>query len=55
MEPYVPSMDWGAEFIPSMVWIVRAWAIAAVATLIVLFLLARFTIWGRQFWRVTGD
>lgn len=55
MEPYVPSMDWGAEFIPSMVWIVRAWAIAAVATLIVLFLLARFTIWGRQYWRVTGD
>jgi putative ATP-binding cassette transporter len=48
-------MDWGAEFIPSMVWIVRAWAIAAVATLIVLFLLARFTIWGRQYWRVTGD
>jgi putative ATP-binding cassette transporter len=55
VEPYVPSMDWGAEFIPSMVWIVRAWAIAAVATLIVLFLLARFTIWGRQYWRVTGD
>ena len=55
MEPYVPSMDWGAEFIPSMVWIVRAWAIAAVATLIVLVLLARFTIWGRQYWRVTGD
>ena len=55
MEPYKPSMDWGAEFIPSLVWILRAWAIAAVITLIVLFLLARFTLWGRQYWRVTGD
>jgi len=55
VEPYKPSMDWGAEFIPSLVWILRAWAIAAVVTLVVLFLLARFTLWGRQYWRVTGD
>ena len=55
MEPYTPSMDWGAEFVPSMIWILKAWAIAAVLTLVVLLLLGRFTVWGRQYWRVTGD
>ena len=55
MEPYKPSMDWGAEWVPSLLWILRAWAIAAVVALVVLFLLGRFTVWGRQYWRVTGD
>jgi len=55
VEPYKPSMDWGAELVPSLIWVLRAWAIAAVVTLIVLFLLGRFTVWGRQYWRVTGD
>ena len=54
MEPYEPSMDWGAELVPSLVWILRAWAIAAVLTMVVLFLLSRLTVWGRQYWRVTG-
>jgi putative ATP-binding cassette transporter len=48
-------MDWGHEIVPSLLWILRAWAIAAVVTLAVLFLLARFTVWGRQYWRITGD
>ena len=47
-------MDWGDELVPSLIWILRAWAIAAVVTLVVLFLLGRFTVWGRQYWRVTG-
>ncbi len=55
MEPYKSSMDWGSELVPSLLWILRAWAIAAVVTLIVLFLVGRFTVWGRQYWRVTGD
>lgn len=54
LEPYKPSMDWGHELIPSLLWILKAWAIAAVLTMIVLVLLARFTSWGRQYWRVTG-
>lgn len=54
MEPYKPSMDWGHELIPSLLWILKAWAIAAVLTMIVLVLMARFTSWGRQYWRVTG-
>jgi putative ATP-binding cassette transporter len=55
MEPYKPSLDWGHELIPSLLWILQYWAGAAVITLLVLFLLARFTVWGRQYWRITGD
>lgn len=55
MEPYKPSLDWGHELIPSLLWILKAWAIAAVLTMIVLVLMARFTSWGRQYWRVTGS
>ena len=55
MEPYVPSMDWSHELVPSLLWILKAWTIAAVVTLIVLVLLARFTLWGQQYWRITGD
>jgi vitamin B12/bleomycin/antimicrobial peptide transport system ATP-binding/permease protein len=55
MESFSPSLDWGNELITSLLWVARAWATAAVCTLVVLALLARFTVWGRQFWRVTGD
>ncbi len=55
MEPYKPSMDWGHELVPSLLWILKAWAISAALTMIVLVLLARFTVWGRQYWRITGD
>jgi putative ATP-binding cassette transporter len=55
LEPYTPSMDWGHELVPSLLWILKAWSISAVLTLIVLVLLARFTVWGRQYWRITGD
>jgi len=54
LEPYKPSLDWGNELVPSLLWILKAWAISAPLTLIVLVLLARFTVWGRQYWRVTG-
>jgi putative ATP-binding cassette transporter len=47
-------LDWGNELVPSLLWILKAWAISAPLTLIVLVLLARFTVWGRQYWRVTG-
>jgi putative ATP-binding cassette transporter len=55
METFTPSLDWGNELITSLLWVARAWAIGAVCMLVVLALLARFTIWGRQFWRITGD
>ena len=55
METFTPSLDWGDELITSALWVAKAWALAAVGTLVVLALLARYTTWGRQFWRITGD
>ena len=55
METFTPSLDWGNEILTSALWVARAWAISAICILIVLTLIARFTTWGRQFWRVTGD
>src|SRR5262245_47075169 len=55
METFTPSLNWGDELITSLLWVAKAWAIAAVCTLVILALLARFTTWGSQFWRITGD
>ena len=55
METFTPSLDWGNEILTSALWVARAWAISAICILIALTLIARFTTWGRQFWRVTGD
>src|ERR1700745_3142691 len=52
---FTPTLDRGNELLASALWVARAWAIAAVCTLVILALLARFTTWGRQFWRITGD
>ncbi|HPY25881.1 MAG: vitamin B12/bleomycin/antimicrobial peptide transport system ATP-binding/permease protein [Actinomycetota bacterium] len=54
MEMYEPSLDWANELTHSLLWAAKAWAITAPLTVIVLVLLARYTAWGRQFWRVTG-
>ena len=55
METFTPSLDWGDELIASALWVVKASVIAGVGMVVVLALLARFTTWGRQFWRITGD
>ena len=55
METFTPPLDWGNELVTSALWVAKAWAIAAVGTLVVLALVARYTTWGRQFWRITGD
>lgn len=54
METFTPTLDWGSELWTSLIWIARAWAIAAVATMVILVLIARYTTWGRQFWRITS-
>jgi vitamin B12/bleomycin/antimicrobial peptide transport system ATP-binding/permease protein len=55
LEAFTPSIDWGNELVPSLVWILKAWVISTVVVLIVCVLLVRLTKWGRQFWRITGD
>ena len=54
-ETFTPSLDWGNELVASALWVAKAWAIASVVLLVVLVLVARYTTWGRQFWRITGD
>src|SRR6476660_1651122 len=53
-EMFTPTLDWGSELWVSLVWLAKAWAIAAVVTLLICLLIARSTVWGRQFWRITG-
>lgn len=53
MDTFTPSLDWAQELLPSLWWIVRAWAYAAVGTMVALVLLSRYTVWGRQYWRIT--
>ena len=55
METYKPSLDWAGEIPHSLLWAAKAWVLTAIAAVLVLGLLARYTGWGRQFWRVTGD
>ncbi|SPM34049.1 ABC-type uncharacterized transport system, permease and ATPase components [Mycobacterium rhizamassiliense] len=54
MERFTPSIDWGNELLPSLRWIVESWAISAVCLLIFGVAVVRFTVWGAQFWRITG-
>jgi vitamin B12/bleomycin/antimicrobial peptide transport system ATP-binding/permease protein len=55
LDKFTPSIDWGHELVPSLLWVMRAWAISAVCVLVVALLIARYTRWGRQFWRISGD
>ena len=51
--PFKPSINWSTALIDSLRWTAIAWAIGAVALLIVLVAFRYFTPWGRQFWRIT--
>jgi putative ATP-binding cassette transporter len=54
MEMFTPSLDWGDEIVGSVLWVAKAWVISAACMVLALTLIARFTTWGGQFWRVTG-
>lgn len=49
-----PSIDWPAEPLRSLMWTLQAWVITLVVFLAVAVLIARFTRWGRQFWRINA-
>ncbi|QTJ64602.1 ABC transporter ATP-binding protein/permease [Rhodococcus sp. ZPP] len=44
-------MDWNNVVWDSTVWLLKAYVMTAVVFVVVIVLLARFTKWGRQFWR----
>jgi putative ATP-binding cassette transporter len=52
---FKPSVDWNNELVNSTLWVLAAFLISALCVVVVLVLLRRFTEWGRQFWRITGD
>lgn len=54
-QTFQPTLDWGREFVHSAQWTAVTFAVTALCLVAILALLARFTEWGRQFWRVTGD
>src|SRR5262249_55626631 len=54
-KPFKPSIDWSAAPLDSLRWLAEAWAISAVCLLVALVLARYLTVWGRQYWRITGD
>mgnify|MGYP005815769461 CR=1 FL=1 len=54
-DTFQPTLDWSREWFASALWVATAFALTAVALLVVIAVLARFTEWGRQFRRITGD
>ena len=56
MEPklFKPSIDWSSAAMESVWWLAKGWVIAAVCVLVVLVVLRFVTVWGRQYWRITG-
>ena len=55
MATYTPSLAWNHELVRSLVWVLKAGIISGALLLIVAVLLARYTTWGGQYWRITGD
>jgi vitamin B12/bleomycin/antimicrobial peptide transport system ATP-binding/permease protein len=53
-KPFKSSINWPAAFHDSVLWCAKAWLVTAVILLVVLVLIRYLTIWGRQYWRITG-
>ncbi len=53
-KPFTPSINWAAAPMDSLRWIAEAWVISAVCLFVALVLVRYLTVWGRQFWRITG-
>lgn len=47
-------MDWNQELINSAIWLAGTYAITLILFIAVMALLARFSRWGQQFWRLSG-
>ncbi|MCF3938404.1 ABC transporter ATP-binding protein/permease [Gordonia sp. Z-3] len=47
------SIDWSHEWLASTIWLAIAFAISAAAGIAICAALARYTKWGRQFWRLS--
>ncbi|MDZ4267820.1 MAG: ABC transporter ATP-binding protein/permease [Mycobacterium sp.] len=52
---FEPSVDWSRELANSALWVAATFVLTAICLLVILAAIGRFTEWGRQFWRVSGD
>ena len=48
-------MDWNNELLASLVWLAQAFVLSLAGLALAVVALARFTVWGRQFRRITAD
>ncbi|HEU0229174.1 MAG TPA: ABC transporter ATP-binding protein/permease [Burkholderiaceae bacterium] len=47
-------MDWNHQLIDSAIWLLKAYIITAILFCVAVWAVARFTVWGRQFWDISG-
>ncbi|HUH88704.1 MAG TPA: ABC transporter ATP-binding protein/permease [Pusillimonas sp.] len=47
-------MNWSEQLVESGLWLAQAYVITLVVFTMAAWVLARFTVWGRQFWRLSG-
>lgn len=48
------QVNWSTEWLTSLLWLLKVFAITAVVFVLIAWLLTRRTRWGRQFWRLSG-
>ena len=48
-------MDWNQEVLKSAIWLGKAYVVTLLVFVAVMFLIVKFTRWGRQFWAISGD
>jgi len=48
-------MNWGNELLASGIWLLKAMLITMAISAIAIRLLSRRSVWGKQFWRLTGE
>jgi putative ATP-binding cassette transporter len=47
-------MNWSHELLASAIWLAQAFAISLLGFVVVIAVLAHYSVWGRQFWRLSG-
>ncbi len=49
------QINWSTEWLTSLLWLLRTFALTVVAFVLIAWLLIKRTRWGRQFWRLSRD
>jgi vitamin B12/bleomycin/antimicrobial peptide transport system ATP-binding/permease protein len=50
----VEQINWSTEWLTSLLWLLRTYALTLIGFTLIAWLLIRRTRWGRQFWRLSG-